>query len=422
MWWEDSGVPTDTITGERRALGPWRALRHRNYSLLFWGQLISSTGTQMQVVAVAWQVYLLTHSALALGLIGLFQAIPRLLFSLIGGVLADVFDRRKTLVVVNLSLMVFSIVLAICTSAKIITIGMIYVIILLSAAVSSFEFPTRQAMVPTLVPRAQMADALSLSSVMMQFTLILGPTAGGLVLAWLGIANTYWFDVVSYLVVIGSLFLMIVPPVPVEKRARVGLGALFDGMRFVKAHPIILAVLSLDFCANFFGSPRALLPIYAQNIMHVGPQGLGLLLAATSIGAVALAPFTGVVARVRRQGLLVALAIVVWGLCITAFGFFPNPLWLGVLFLAGSGAADMVSSILRGLVLQLTTPDEFRGRVSSVDAMFGIGGPLLGQVESGLVGGFFTPLISVVSGGLACIVAVLIIVALFPALTKGKTT
>jgi MFS family permease len=419
---EDSVVPGDVIIGERRTLGPWRALRHRNYSLLFWGQLISSTGTQMQVVAVAWQVYLLTHSALALGLIELFQAIPRLLFSLVGGVLADVFDRRKMLMVVNLSLMLFSTILAICTSAKIITIGMIDVIVLLSAAVSSFEFPTRQAIVPTLVPRAQMADALSLSSVMMQFTSILGPTAGGFVLAWLGIANTYWFDVISYLVVIGSLFLMSVPPVPVEKRAQAGFGALFDGMRFVKEHPIILAVLSLDFCANFFGSPRALLPIYAQDIMHVGPQGLGILLAATSMGAVALAPFTGVVARVRRQGLGVALAIVVWGLCITAFGFFPTPLWLGVLFLAGSGAADMVSSILRGLVLQLTTPDEFRGRISSIDAMFGIGGPLLGQVESGLVGGFFTPLISVVSGGLTCIVAVLIIVALFPTLIRVKAT
>lgn len=404
----------------RRSLGPWSVLRNRHYSLLFWGQLISSAGTQMQVVAVAWQVYLLTHSAVALGVIGLMQAIPRLLFSLVGGVLADVLDRRKMLMVVNLVMMCFSTTLAICTNARVINLVIIYIVILLSATVSSFDFPTRQAIIPTLVPREQLANALSLNSAMMQLTFIVGPTAGGFAIAWLGLANTYWFDVLSYLVVVGSLFLMVVPRVPVEKRAQAGFGALFAGMRFLSAHPIILAVLTLDFCANFFGSPRALLPVYAQDIMHIGPQGLGVLLAATSIGAVALAPFTGLIGRVKRQGLGVTLAIVVWGLCITAFGVFPSPLWLGVLFLAGAGAADMVSMVLRGLIIQLTTPDEFRGRISSVNAMFVMGGPMLGQFESGLVGGFFTPMASVVSGGLACVVVTLLIAALVPGLARVK--
>ncbi|MGH2479908.1 MAG: MFS transporter, partial [Ktedonobacteraceae bacterium] len=366
------------IAAPKRALGPWIVLRNRDYSLLFWGQLISSAGTQMQVVAVAWQVYLLTHSAVALGVIGLMQAIPRLLFSLVGGVLADVLDRRKMLMIVNLVMMCFSTTLAICTNSHTINLVIIYIVILLSATVSSFDFPTRQAIIPTLVSREQMADALSINSAMMQLTFIVGPTAGGFAIAWLGLANTYWFDVISYLVVIGSLFLMVVPRVPLEKRAQAGFGALFAGMNFLRAHPIILAVLTLDFCANFFGSPRALLPVYAQDIMHIGPQGLGILLAATSIGAVALVPFTGLFARIKRQGLGVTLAIVVWGLCITAFGFFPNPLWLGVVFLAGAGAADMVSMILRGLIVQMTTPDEFRGRISSVNAMFVVGGPMLG--------------------------------------------
>jgi MFS family permease len=404
----------------RRSLGSWRVLRDRNYALLFWGQLISAAGTQMQVVAVAWQVYLLTHSAIALGLIGLMQAIPRLLFSLVGGVLADVVDRRKMLMIVNLSMMVFSIALALCTNLQIVNIGIIYVLILLSAAASSFEFPTRLAIIPNLVPREQMADAISLNSVMMQLTAIIGPTVGGFAIAWLGVANTYWFDVASYLVVIASLFFMNVPPIPVEKRAQAGFGALFDGMRFLRAHPVILAVLTLDFCATFFGSPRALLPVYAQAIMHIGPQGLGILLAATSIGAVVLTPFTGLIARIKRQGLGVALAIIVWGLCIVAFGFFPDPLWLGVLFLAGAGAADMVSMILRGIVVQITTPDEFRGRISSVNAMFVIGGPMLGQFESGLIGGLFTPMLSVVSGGAACILATLLILVLVPSLARVK--
>src|SRR6266496_2042454 len=312
----------------KRSLGPWRELRNRNYALLFWGQLISSAGTQMQVVAVAWQVYLLTHSAIALGLIGLVQAIPRLIFSLVGGVFADMFDRRKMLLVIEAVLATTSAMLALCTIFHVINIVIIYIVVLIAASVSSFEFPTRQAMIPTLVRREEMSDALSLSMVMMQLTFIIGPTAGGFAIAWIGVANTYWFDVISYFVVIGSLLLMVVPRIPAEKRARAGIGALVDGMKFLRAHPVILAVLSLDFFAMFFGSPRALLPVYASDIMHIGPQGLGILLAATSIGAVVLAPFTGLIGRITRQGLGIVIAIIVWGLCIIAFGISSTPLWL----------------------------------------------------------------------------------------------
>src|SRR5260370_17505479 len=141
-------------------------------------------------------------------------------------------------------------------------------------------------------------------------------------------------------------------------------------MKCLRAHPVILAVLSLDFCATFFVSPRALLPVYANNILHIGPQGLGILLAATPIGAVSLAPFTGLIGRITRQGLGVAMAIIVWGLCIVAFGVFPAPLWLGVLFLAGSGAADMGSMILAGLGIQLKTPAQFRGPLSASNPLF----------------------------------------------------
>jgi MFS family permease len=415
-----SATASEVALPAKRSLGPWRALRNRNYALLFWGQLISSAGTQMQVVAVAWQVYLLTHSAIALGLIGLVQAIPRLIFSLVGGVFADVFDRRKMLIVIEVVLATMSAVLALCTILHVINIVIIYIVVLIAASVSAFEFPTRQAIIPSLVRREEMPNALSLSMVMMQLTSIIGPTAGGFAIAWIGVANTYWFDVISFFVVIGSLLLMVVPRIPAEKRAQAGIGALADSMKFLRAHPVILAVLSLDFFATFFGSPRALLPVYASDIMHIGPQGLGILMAATSIGAVALAPFTGLIGRITRQGLGVALAIIVWGLCIIAFGLSPSPLWLGVLFLAGAGAADMVSMILRGLVVQLTTPDEFRGRISAVNAMFVIGGPMLGQFESGLVAGLVTPEFSVISGGLACVFATLAIVALVPGLLRVK--
>ena len=404
----------------RKPVGSWAVLRNRNYALLFWGQLISSAGTQMQVVAVAWQVYLLTHSAIALGLIGLVQAIPRLLFSLVGGVFADVFDRRKMLLLIEITLAMTSTVLALCTIFHVINMYIIYTVVLVAASVSAFEFPTRQAVIPTLVPREQMPDAMSLSMVMMQLTFIIGSTLGGFVIAWSGVVNTYWIDVLSYFVVIASLLLISIPRVPVEKRAQAGVGALMDGVRFLREHSIILAVLSLDFFATFFGSPRALLPVYASDILHIGPQGLGLLLAATSIGAVALTPFTGRIGRITRQGLGVVLAIIGWGICTIAFGFSSGPLWLSVLFLAGSGAADMISMILRGMVIQLTTPDEFRGRMSAVNGMFVVGGPMLGQFESGVVAGIVSPQFSVVSGGLACILATLAIAACVPGLLRVK--
>jgi MFS family permease len=412
-------APESSPLPERRP-GSWSVLRNRNYSLLFWGQMISSAGTQMQVVAVAWQVYLLTHSAIALGVIGLVQAIPRLLFSLIGGVFADALDRRKLLIVVEVALATTSTVLALTTIFHVINMVIIYAVVLFAAAFSAFEFPTRQSIIPTLVPRWQMADAISLSMAMMQLTFIVGATAGGFVIAWIGVANTYWVDVVSYFVVIGSLLFMTIPRVPAEKRPQTGLSGLADGMRFLRAHPIILAVLSLDFFATFFGSPKSLLPIYASSILHVGAQGLGILTAATSIGAVALTPLAGRIGRISRQGLGIVLAIISWGVFIICFGVFIGPLWVAVVFLALAGAADMVSMILRGLVVQLITPDEFRGRMSAVNAMFVIGGPMLGQFESGLVAGIFTPEISVVTGGLACIIATIVIAFSVPNLLRVK--
>ena len=414
------------ITTRSAALPPskppshWSVLRNRNYALLFWGQLISAAGTQMQIVAVSWQVYLLTHSAVALGVIGLLQAIPRLLLSLVGGVLADIIDRRKMLLVIEISMASMSTLLALLTFSGVINVYLVYVIVFISASVSAFEFPARQAVVPTLVPREQIASAVSLNSVMMQLTFVIGSAFGGYVINWLGVVSTYWLDVATYIVVIGTLLLMHIPRVAVEKRPQSGWKALGDGIQFLRTHPIILSVLSIDFFATFFGSPKALLPVYANDILHVGAQGLGVLVAATSLGAVALTPLTGIINRIPRQGLGVVLAVLGWGLCIVGFGFAPGPLWLSTLLLAGAGAADMVSMILRGLIVQLITPDEFRGRISAVNAMFVIGGPMLGQFESGVVAGVASPQLSVISGGLACIVATLVIAWLVPSLLRVK--
>ncbi|WP_161977022.1 MFS transporter [Dictyobacter kobayashii] len=418
---DDVSVSADDVA-VNKVPGQWSVLRNRNFALFFWGELISSTGTQMQVVAVAWQVYQLTHSAVMLGVIGLLQAIPRLIFSLVGGVLADTFDRRKLLLIVEVILAMTSVILALSTAFKVINIAIFCGVVLISATVSAFEFPSRQSMIPSLVPPEQMANAVSLNTVMMQVTMIGGSTLGGLAIAQIGVVNTYWLDVVSYCIVIGSLLLMVVPRIPLEKRAQAGWGGMRDGIQFLRSHPILLAVLFLDFFATLFGSPKALLPVYASDILHVGPQGLGILLGSISLGAVALTPLTGKISRIARQGMGVVLAIMGWGICIILFGLAPGPLWLSALLLAGAGAADMVSMVLRHLLVQLTTPDEFRGRMGAVTAMFVVGGPMLGQFESGLVAGVTTTQFSVISGGVACMVATLIIVALVPNLFKMKST
>ena len=408
--------PSTPSLHAHRRVHTWGVLRHRNYALLFWGQLISSTGTQIQIVAVAWQVFLLTHSPLALGLIGLVQAIPRIVLSLVGGIFADVFDRRKLLLNFQMMLAALSAVLALCTFYHIINMFIIYAVVLISASVSAFDFPTRQAIIPNLVPRERLADAVSLYMAMIQLTGIVGLTAGGSVIAQFGLANTYWIDVISYFVVIGSLLFMAVPYIPVEKRAQAGFRALTDGMRFLRTQQVILAIISLDFFATFFGSPTSLLPIFASSLLHVGSQGLGILMAVDSIGALAVTPFAGRIGRFTRQGLGIVFSIILWGVCIVAFGLFPSSLWISALLLACAGAANMISMILRFLVVQLITPDELRGRISSVNAMFAFGGPLLGNFESGLVASLTSPQFSIISGGVACIIATLAIVAIVPGL------
>lgn len=409
---------SDISTSIEPKVRAWRVLYNRNYALLFCGQFVSAIGTQVQVVAVAWQVYLLTHSAVALGIIGLLQAVPRIIFSLVGGVSADAFDRRKLLLLVQSLLAALSTVLALCTVFHVINLFIVYGVVLLAASVSAFDFPTRQAILPNLVSRDQRSHALSLFMLMGQLSGIIGPAIGGFVIAWFGLATSYWLDAISYGVVIASLFFMVLPPIPIEKRARAGIASLLEGWRFLRTRPIILSIITLDFFAVLFGAPFALLPIFASAILHVGAQGLGILLAANSIGAFALTPFVRRISRIKRQGLGIVLAILVWGLCIIAFGLFPFSLWLSVLLVAGAGAADMVSMILRFLVIQLITPDEFRGRIGAVNAMFAFSGTQLGQLESGVVPSFTSPQFSVISGGAICILATIVLVACVPGLLR----
>jgi len=400
------------------AAGPWRALGYRDYLLLWSGMLVSQAGSQMRVVAVAWQVYLLSHSALLLGALGLVQAIPTMLFSLVGGVIADAFDRRKLLLFTEVTLALCSTALALLTIFHLITIPIIYVIAVVSAAVGSFDYPTRQTLISKIVPTSQLTNAYSLNMLMFNLAVIVGPTLGGFAIAGLGVAGTYWFDVGSFGCVVIALLLMRVDGRPGEGHAAPGFQSLVEGMRFLRQHPVIFSVMLLDFCAMFFGSTRGLLPIYAAQIYHVGPQGLGVLLAATAVGAVVATFLSGPVGRWQRQGLGVILAIAAYGVCIVLFGLSAWSFVLGLAFLVASGAADMVSTVLRSTIAQLGTPDEFRGRVSSIYAVFSIGGPMLGQFEAGSLANLSTAPIAATIGGVLVIGSAALISALVPSVRR----
>ncbi len=398
--------------------GPWGALAHRDFRLLWSGLLISQAGSQMRVVAIAWQVFLLSGSAFQIGALGLFQAIPTMAFSLVGGVIADAFDRRKLLLFTEVTLALCSSALALLTIFHLITVPIIYAIAFVSAAVGSFDFPTRQSLIPRLVPSQQLTNAYSLNTLMFNLAIIVGPTLGGLAIAGLGVAGTYWFDVGSFGCVVVALVLMRVDGRPGEGRTAPGLQSLAEGIRFLGRHPVILSLMLIDFCAMFFGSTRSLLPIYAANIYHVGPQGLGVLLAAGGVGAVAAAFLSGPIGRLRRQGLGVLGAIAAYGGCIALFGLATWSFALGLVFLAAAGAADMISTVLRNTIAQLGTPDEFRGRVSSVYAVFSIGGPMLGQFEAGTLANFSTAPLAALIGGLVVIGGTGLFAVLVPSIRR----
>jgi MFS family permease len=243
---------------------------------------------------------------------------------------------------------------------------------------------------------------------------VIGPSLAGVVIANLGVAAVYWLDALSYLAVIGSLVLMRVRPEP-HAGTSVSLRAALDGIRFLRSEPIILSTMLLDFIATFFGSALTLLPLFARDILRVGPEGLGLLYAAPSAGAVIAGIWMSLVAGSRRQGLLLLAAVMAYGLCTTVFGL-STSFWLSLLMLAGVGAADTISTVIRNTIRQLRTPDELRGRMVSVNMLFFMGGPQLGEFEAGVVARLAGGPFSVWSGGVMCMVAVGLLAWRVPAL------
>jgi MFS family permease len=397
--------------GARRAR-PLAPFRSRDFSLLWFGSFVSQAGSQMHVVAVSWQVYELTKNPLALGAIGVARIVPLILLALGSGVLADALDRRKLMLFSQLAMMLCSAALALASSLGVVTVWWIYAVTALSSAASTLGMPARQALVPSLVPREHLSSALSLNIISWQTATIVGPTLGGLAIAWLGVASVYWIDVVSFVAVIAALLLMRVGALAGERRP-VNLKAALEGFVFVRRNTLIWSTMLLDFLATFFSSATVLLPLFATDILQVGPQGVGLLYAAPSVGAVLASAILSVRGALRRQGPILLVSVLLYGVCTLVFGVSAS-FWLSLLMLMGVGASDTVSMVVRQTIRQLTTPDEMRGRMTAVGMLFFAGGPQLGEVEAGVAARIMGGPLSVAAGGLACILMVGIVAALTP--------
>jgi len=399
------------------------ALTHRNFRLIWVGLLASITGSMMQNAALLWHVSLLwpEKKALALGLVGLVRVVPIVCLSMFSGVVADAWNRRRLMLLTQSSAAIVSLVLAVLTFRGLTSVWPIYLLAFLGAGVGTFDMPARQALVPTLVPREHLPNAISMNTIMFQLASVVGPSLGGIVIAAAGVGWVYVANAVSFGCVIAALLMMRgVSGKPVreghEPEDEISVRAAREGLKFVFASPLIRSTMLLDFFATFFSSASALLPIFAQDVLHVGAKGYGWLYAAPAVGAVAMSaamiPLTN---RIERRGPVLLWAVGGYGLATVVFGL-STWFWLTFFCLAMTGAMDTISMIIRNIVRQLETPDRLRGRMIGVNMVFFQCGPQLGELEAGAVANWVGPVFSVVSGGVGCVIAVAWVAISTPAL------
>jgi MFS family permease len=389
------------------------ALQHRNFRLIWFGLLVSFSGTFMQNAALLWHVSLLVSpdkKALALGLVGLGRVAPVVVFSMISGVVADAVDRRQVLLATQTLAALVAFGLSFLAYHGVTNLWPVYVLAAIGGGVSAFDLPARAALVPMLVPREHLPNAITLNTIMFQTASVVGPAAAGIVIAKTGVGMTYALNGVSFGFVIVALLMM--RDVPRTKlsagegaRNDVSWKAATEGLRFVFQSPLMRSTMLLDFFATFFASATALLPIFAQDILHVGATGYGWLFAAPAVGSfvtsLALVPL---VDKIQRRGESILWSVAGHGLATVVFGF-SRSFWLTFLCLAMVGSTDTVSTVLRNVIRQLETPDRLRGRMTGVNMVFFMGGPQLGEFEAGAVANWYGAPFSVITGGIGCLLS-----------------
>ena len=377
-----------------------------SFRWLYFGQLGAQMSRQLLVVAVPYQVFVLTRSSLLVGLVGLVQIAPLIIFSLLGGTAADAFDRRKVLIAVELGMALTSVGFALNSGADAV-LWPIFVLIALNAGISGVEAPARNAVIPAVVTSAELPAAFALQQTLVQTMNVLGPALGGLMIAQLGIGAAYWLTAAA------SVFtaLAVIPLGPQrahDASGRITFSAIAEGWRYLRRVPLLQQVMLIDLNAMVFGMPRALFPVIGTEVLGGNAATVGLLHAAPGAGALIGALTTGWVSAVRRQGRVVVYAVCGWGVAIALFGM-TRLLWLSLVLLAIAGAADVISNVFRNTILQLEVPDGLRGRLTAFKVSLSGGGPRLGDAESGAVAALTSPAVSVVSGGLAALLGTLFI-------------
>jgi Transmembrane secretion effector len=400
----------------------------RDFRLSWLGEIVSSTGSQITVVAVFIQVFEITDSSAAVGAVGLAQLVPLVLATVLTGPIIDSVDRRLLLLVSQAGQAVASAVLLLGAIAGDPPLALLYGAVALAAGFSGLQLATRSAMVPNLVAARTLPSAIALNQVMWNSAMIAGPAIGGVLVARFGLAWAYGVDTASFGTAILAAVLM--RPMPPRQRERAeaapdrrmaaGVRSITEGFRFLRGRRVLQSTFVVDLVAMIFGMPRALFPVLALTQFHRGEEVVGVLFSSAAVGALLGALTSGWVHRIRRQGVAVLVAVAVWGAGIVAFGLAGDRLWLALGCLAVAGGADVISAVFRSTILQVSVPDDLRGRMSAVHILVVVGGPRIGDFEAGAVAALTTPTISVVSGGLACIAGVFAVAAVFPELVRYR--
>ncbi|HVZ11919.1 MAG TPA: MFS transporter [Patescibacteria group bacterium] len=395
--------------------GRYPALKSLDFRYFWFGQFVSNIGTQMQIVALNWHIYVMTGSAIALGIIGLSRFIPVAIFATIGGSFADVHNRKHLQLVTQTLMALLSFVLAATTFMHTVSPFIIYTVTVLMAVITSFDLPARQALIPNLVDKQHLPSAMSLNFIMFQTSIILGPALAGFLIGGSGVGLIYLLNAISFISVIISILLLKNDGEPEGEKSTVSWAAIVEGLKFVRSKTLIWSTMLLDFFAGVFAAATVIMPIFAKEVLKVGPQGLGFLYAAPSVGAVLAGMYMAHTGTIKKQGVVLLTSVAIFGLATIAFGLSKN-FMLSLLFLSFVGAGDSVSTVIRNVIRNIETPDYIRGRMTSINMIFFMGGPQLGEFEAGLVAAAVGGPLSVVLGGVGTLVVVGATTVLVPTL------